>query len=130
MVVVGGVIPPQDYEALRDAGAAAIFPPGTPVAEPAVALIDALNRASATSPRRSATSRPADWTRSGLTTPYPNWLTSWIHAMTLTVGAFEAKTKFSELLDRVENGEDVIITRRGKPVARLTLPATLEGGEA
>ncbi len=45
--------------------------------------------------------------------------------MTRTVGAFEAKTKFSELLDRVENGEDVIITRRGKPVARLTLPANV-----
>jgi prevent-host-death family protein len=36
-----------------------------------------------------------------------------------TVGAFEAKTKFSELLDLVERGEEVIITRRGLPVARL-----------
>lgn len=45
--------------------------------------------------------------------------------MTITVGAFEAKTKLSELLDRVENGEEVIITRRGKEVARLTgLPST------
>ena len=35
------------------------------------------------------------------------------------VGAFEAKTKFSELLDRVERGEEIIITRHGKPVARL-----------
>ncbi len=35
------------------------------------------------------------------------------------VGAFEAKTKFSELLDRVERGEEIIITRRGKPVARI-----------
>ncbi len=42
--------------------------------------------------------------------------------MTLTVGAFEAKTKLSELLDRVEHGEEIIITRRGKPVARLTMP--------
>jgi len=40
-------------------------------------------------------------------------------AMTLTVGAFEAKTKLSELLDRVEGGEEVLITRRGKLVARL-----------
>jgi prevent-host-death family protein len=39
--------------------------------------------------------------------------------MTLTVGAFEAKTKLSELLDRVEAGEEIIITRRGKEVARL-----------
>lgn len=37
----------------------------------------------------------------------------------LTVGAFEAKTKFSELLDAVERGEEVVITRRGLPVARL-----------
>jgi prevent-host-death family protein len=40
--------------------------------------------------------------------------------MAVTVGAFEAKTKFSELLDRVEHGEEVVITRRGKEVARLT----------
>ena len=35
------------------------------------------------------------------------------------VGAFEAKTKLSELLDRVERGEEIIITRHGKPVARI-----------
>jgi prevent-host-death family protein len=35
------------------------------------------------------------------------------------VGAFEAKTKLSALLDLVEAGEEVVITRRGKPVARL-----------
>jgi len=38
------------------------------------------------------------------------------------VGAFEAKTKLSELLDRVEHGEEILITRRGKPVARLVAP--------
>ena len=43
MVVVGGVIPPQDFEALYDAGAAAIFPPGTVVAEAAIELLDKLN---------------------------------------------------------------------------------------
>ena len=43
MVVVGGVIPPGDFEALRDAGAAAIFPPGTMVAEAAESLMEALN---------------------------------------------------------------------------------------
>jgi prevent-host-death family protein len=37
----------------------------------------------------------------------------------ITVGAFEAKTKLSELLDRVERGEEVVITRHGKPIARL-----------
>lgn len=35
------------------------------------------------------------------------------------VGAFEAKTKLSELLDRVEKGEEITITRHGKVVARL-----------
>ena len=33
LVVVGGVIPPQDVDELREAGAAAIFPPGTMIAE-------------------------------------------------------------------------------------------------
>lgn len=37
----------------------------------------------------------------------------------ITVGAFEAKTRLSALLELVERGEEVIITRRGKPVARL-----------
>jgi methylmalonyl-CoA mutase len=44
MVVVGGVVPPEDYETLRDAGAAAIFPPGTPVTGAAATLIEELNR--------------------------------------------------------------------------------------
>ena len=35
------------------------------------------------------------------------------------IGAIEAKTKLSTLLDLVEKGEEVVITRRGKPVARL-----------
>jgi prevent-host-death family protein len=37
----------------------------------------------------------------------------------ITVGAFEAKTKLAELLDKVEAGESVTITRRGKAVAKL-----------
>jgi prevent-host-death family protein len=37
----------------------------------------------------------------------------------MVVGSFEAKTKLSALLDRVERGEEVVITRRGKVVARL-----------
>ena len=35
------------------------------------------------------------------------------------VGAFEAKSKLGTLLDWVESGEEVLITRRGKAVARL-----------
>jgi methylmalonyl-CoA mutase len=43
MIVVGGVVPPQDYEELQRAGAEAIFPPGTVIAEAAEALLDKLN---------------------------------------------------------------------------------------
>lgn len=35
------------------------------------------------------------------------------------IGAYEAKTKFSELLDRAERGERFTITRHGKPVAEI-----------
>jgi methylmalonyl-CoA mutase len=44
MIVVGGVVPPQDYDALKTAGAEAIFPPGTVIAEAADTLLAALNR--------------------------------------------------------------------------------------
>jgi methylmalonyl-CoA mutase len=43
MIVVGGVIPPQDFDELRAAGAAAIFPPGTVIADAAIDLIDQLD---------------------------------------------------------------------------------------
>ncbi len=43
MIVVGGVIPPQDFQALYDAGASAIFPPGTVIAEAAENLLNELN---------------------------------------------------------------------------------------
>jgi prevent-host-death family protein len=45
-----------------------------------------------------------------------------------TVGSFEAKTKLAELLDRVEAGETVTITRRGKAVAKL-VPAGVDAEE-
>ena len=35
------------------------------------------------------------------------------------VGTFDAKNRLSELLDKVERGEEVTITRRGRPVAKL-----------
>lgn len=35
------------------------------------------------------------------------------------IGAFEAKNTLGTLLDRVEAGEEIVITRRGRPVARL-----------
>lgn len=37
----------------------------------------------------------------------------------ITVGVFEAKTHLSNLLDRVAAGEEVVITKHGRPVARL-----------
>lgn len=38
------------------------------------------------------------------------------------IGAFEAKNKLSALLDQVERGEEIVITRHGKEVARLVPP--------
>jgi len=35
------------------------------------------------------------------------------------IGAFEAKNTLGSLLDRVEGGEEIVITRHGRPVARL-----------
>ena len=37
----------------------------------------------------------------------------------MEVGAFEAKNTLGALLDRVEAGEEIVITRHGKPVAKL-----------
>ncbi len=41
-----------------------------------------------------------------------------------SVGVFEAKNRLTALLDQVEQGSEVLITRRGKPVARL-VPAAV-----
>ena len=43
MIAVGGVIPPQDFDALREAGASAIFPPGTVIPEAAADLLEKLS---------------------------------------------------------------------------------------
>ena len=42
LIVAGGVIPPQDYDAVRKAGAAEIFPPGTVIPDAAERLMDRL----------------------------------------------------------------------------------------
>jgi prevent-host-death family protein len=39
--------------------------------------------------------------------------------MAQQIGAFEAKTHFSRILEKAESGEDFVITRRGKPVAKI-----------
>lgn len=42
-----------------------------------------------------------------------------------SVALFEAKNRLSELIDRVQAGEEFLITRRGKVVARLALPESV-----
>ncbi|MDP1777666.1 MAG: type II toxin-antitoxin system prevent-host-death family antitoxin [Brevundimonas sp.] len=42
--------------------------------------------------------------------------------MTATFGIFDAKTRFSELIDRAERGEEIIVTRHGRVVARIAPP--------
>jgi len=47
-----------------------------------------------------------------------------------TIGAFAAKAHLSELLDQVERGEEIIITRRGKTMARLSPIREAQASEA
>jgi prevent-host-death family protein len=47
-----------------------------------------------------------------------------------TVGSFEAKNTFGSLLNLVESGEEVTITRHGKPVARMVAPIVSRDREA
>jgi len=44
----------------------------------------------------------------------------------ITVGAFEAKTHLSALLEKVAGGEEVTITKHGKPIARLIKAAAVD----
>lgn len=45
------------------------------------------------------------------------------------VALFEAKNRLSELIDRVQAGEEFVITRRGKVVARLALPESRDAAK-
>ena len=54
MIVVGGVIPPTDYDELYAAGAAAVFGPGTNIPEAAADLITKLNASLGYEPREAA----------------------------------------------------------------------------
>jgi prevent-host-death family protein len=47
-----------------------------------------------------------------------------------TVGAYEAKTKFSELIARAEKGESFTVTKNGKPVARILPTVDFEREQA
>jgi prevent-host-death family protein len=44
----------------------------------------------------------------------------------ITVGAFAAKTHLSALLDRVAAGEEVVITKHGRPIAKLVSAAAVD----
>jgi prevent-host-death family protein len=44
----------------------------------------------------------------------------------ITLGAYEAKTKFSELIARAEKGQSFVITKNGRPVARITPSVTFD----
>jgi prevent-host-death family protein len=48
----------------------------------------------------------------------------------LTIGAFEAKNRLSELLDAAENGEEIMITKHGRPVAKLVPVETIDRAKA
>lgn len=47
-----------------------------------------------------------------------------------TVGAYETKTHFSALLEQVEKGEHVLITKHGHPVAKLILSNQADKGKS
>ena len=47
-----------------------------------------------------------------------------------TVGAYEAKTKFSELIARAEKGESFVVTKNGRPVARIAPPVDFDREKA
>ncbi len=48
----------------------------------------------------------------------------------ITVGTFEAKTRFSALLEKVAQGEEVLITKHGAPVAKLVDASVVDGARA
>jgi len=47
-----------------------------------------------------------------------------------TVGAYEAKTKFSELIARAEKGESFVVTKNGRPVAEIKPPKQFDREKA
>jgi len=51
---------------------------------------------------------------------FSNWLIKLVFMnKTMEVGAFEAKTHFSELIEAARGGAEIIVTRRGKAMARI-----------
>jgi prevent-host-death family protein len=50
--------------------------------------------------------------------------------MNPTVGAYEARTRFAELLEQVQHGQTITITRRGEPIAELAPAGSARAAEA
>ena len=46
------------------------------------------------------------------------------------IGIYAARAKFSELIERAAGGEEVVITRHGRPIVRLVAAASANGGAA
>jgi prevent-host-death family protein len=47
-----------------------------------------------------------------------------------SIGAYEAKTRFSELIARAEQGESFVVTKHGREVARIEPPQSVEQAKA
>ena len=77
MIVVGGVIPPGDFDELYAAGATAIFPPGTVIADAAIGLLQQARRADGLrlEPRWQLTATPqsTSWRRPFAAAIAPRW---------------------------------------------------------
>jgi prevent-host-death family protein len=58
-----------------------------------------------------------DWFKTGLIAE--PWVLKMDIAERKSIGAYDAKTHFSELLEQVAQGEEIVITRHGMPVARM-----------
>ena len=63
LVVCGGVIPPQDYDELRDAGVVAIFGPGTNIPDAAATVLDLLRARPTRAERPAVVRRTTSWPR-------------------------------------------------------------------
>jgi prevent-host-death family protein len=58
------------------------------------------------------------------------WMKSGLYEMSTVIAAFDAKQKLSELLNRAATGEEFVITRHGKAMARLSPPDERSNTEA
>jgi prevent-host-death family protein len=66
----------------------------------------------------ATTHDPDDKGHAGAVERALDWLAS-RHRNDLGIGIYDARSKLSELIERVQSGEEVVLTRQGEPVARL-----------